>query len=77
MTYTVLSTENLGDTLKVTVQYDFLTTPTEVMVFMPTSIDDVNTALTNRGASEQAKLTAMETIATLIPTIEVGVAVEV
>jgi hypothetical protein len=75
MTYKILSTEQHEETLNVTTEYTFddgSTSEVVVPIFAPDSLDYINMSLTNRGMSEQAKITRTQQVAAILPQIPVG-----
>ena len=74
MTYTILSTRQVDETLFTTVEYNFDGTiiTTEVAHFMPKTEEEITQNIINRAASEVARMQAATTVATLIGSIVVG-----
>jgi len=75
MTYKILKTEQAGETLNVTAEYTFDDNTIQeivVAIFAPDSIDYINLSLSNRGISEQARITRTQQVTTIIPQIQVG-----
>lgn len=68
MTYKILSTRTLGETLFTEVEYDFDGTivTVEVAHFMPQTSQDVINGIVNRASSEQVKLDAIAVLPTVI-----------
>jgi len=71
MTYKILSTRQVGETLFTNVEYTFptKTITVEVAHFMPDTTQDITTNIINRGVSELTKITYEAAIAALIPSI--------
>ena len=74
MTYKILSTRQIEETLFTTVEYNFDGTiiTTEVAHFMPNTEAEIEQNIINRAATEVAKMAAASTIATLVETIIIG-----
>jgi hypothetical protein len=74
MTYTILSTSTLDETITTTVEYNFDGTIVTVDIphFMPQNETDIETGILNRAMSEKRKLDATELNKTLITNITVG-----
>ena len=75
MTYKIISTQQVEETLNVTTEYTFddgSSSEIEVSIFAPDSLDYINTSLTNRGLSEQAKITRIRQLTTILPQIQIG-----
>jgi hypothetical protein len=74
MTYKILSTSTLDETITTTVEYNFDGTIITVDIphFMPQSESDIETGILNRAVSEKRKLEATELNKTLITNIIVG-----
>jgi hypothetical protein len=69
MTYKIISTRQIGETLITVVEYNFDTTivTTEVAHFMPQSTQEIEQNIINRASSEIVRINAANTIANLIP----------
>ena len=74
MTYKILSTRQVDETLFTTVEYNFDGTivTTEVAHFRPKTEEEITQNIINRAASEVARMEAATTVATLIGSIVVG-----
>lgn len=75
MKYTILSKVIRDDTIVTEVEYvydDGTTTTVSVTHFRPQSLADVILGITNRGASEEAKLLASKTCKTVLAEITTG-----
>ena len=74
MTYKILSTRQVADTLFTTVEYNFNGTivTVEVAHFMATSTQEVENNISNRAASELIKMQAETMITNLVPTITIN-----
>jgi hypothetical protein len=75
MTYKILSTQQQDETLNVTTEYTFddgTISEIVVSIFAPDSLDYINMSLTNRGLSEQAKITRTQQVAAILPQIQIG-----
>lgn len=74
MTYKILSTRQVDETLFTTVEYNFDGTivTTEVAHFMPKSEEEITQNIINRASSEIARIEAANTITTLIESIVIG-----
>ena len=74
MTYKILSTRQVDETLFTTVEYNFDGTivTTEVAHFMPKTEAEIEQNIINRAASEVARMEAATTITTLIESIVIG-----
>jgi hypothetical protein len=74
MTYKILSTRQIDETLFTTVEYNFDGTivTTEVAHFMPKTEEEITQNIINRASSEVARMEATTTIATLVETIIIG-----
>jgi lactam utilization protein B len=74
MTYKILSTRQIDETLFTTVEYNFDGTivTTEVAHFMPKTEEEITQNIINRASSEVARIEAATTIATLVETIVIG-----
>ncbi len=74
MTYKILSTSQVAETLFTTVEYNFDGTivTTEVAHFMPKSEEEITQNIINRAESEVARIQASSTIATLVENIVIG-----
>lgn len=74
MTYKILSTSQMAETLFTTVEYNFDGTivTTEVAHFMPNTEAEIEQNITNRAESEMIRIQAAITIATLVESIVIG-----
>jgi hypothetical protein len=74
MTYTIISTRQIDESLFTTVEYNFDGTivTTEVAHFMPKSEEEIAQNIINRAASELARMEAAATVAALIGDIVIG-----
>ena len=74
MTYKILSTRTVGETLFTEVEYDFDGTIVTVDVphFMPQTSQDVITGIVNRATSEQVKLQAIENLTSVIENLPIN-----
>jgi hypothetical protein len=74
MTYTIISTRQIDESLFTTVEYNFDGTivTTEVAHFMPKSEEEIAQNIINRAASEVARMDAAATVAALIGGIVIG-----
>ncbi len=74
MTYTILSTSTLDETITTTVEYNFDGTIVTVDIphFMPQSETDIETGILNRAMSEKRKLDATELNKTILTSIVIG-----
>jgi hypothetical protein len=74
MTYKILSTRQIDESLFTTVEYNFDGTyiTTEVAHFMPKTEEEITQNIINRASSEVARIEAATTIATLVETIVIG-----
>jgi hypothetical protein len=74
MTYKIISTRQIDETLFTTVEYNFDGTiiTTEVAHFMPKTEEEITQNIINRASSEVAKIEASSTIATLVESIIIG-----
>lgn len=74
MTYKILSTRQVDETLFTTVEYNFDGTivTTEVAHFMPKTEEEVTQNIINRASSEVVRMEASSTIATLVEGIVIG-----
>jgi lactam utilization protein B len=74
MTYKILSTSQVAETLFTTVEYNFDGTivTTEVAHFMPKTEEEITQNIINRAESEIARIEASSTIATLVESIVIG-----
>ena len=74
MTYKILSTRQVDETLFTTVEYNFDGTiiATEVAHFMPKSEEEITANIFNRAESELARMEAVNTVTSLIETIVIG-----
>ena len=74
MTYKILSTRQVAETLFTTVEYNFdgNIVTTEVAHFMPKTEEEITQNIINRAASEVIRIQASSTIATLVESIVIG-----
>ena len=74
MTYKILSTRQIDESLFTTVEYNFDGTivTTEVAHFMPKTEEEITQNIINRASSEVARMEAATTIATLVEGIVIG-----
>jgi hypothetical protein len=74
MTYKILSTRQVAETLFTTVEYNLNGTVTTVEVahFMATSTQEIENNIGNRAASELVRIQAEAVIANLVPTININ-----
>jgi hypothetical protein len=74
MTYKILSTKQIVETLFTTVEYNFdgNIVTTEVAHFMPKSEEEIKQNIINRASSEMNKIEASATIFTLVESIVIG-----
>lgn len=74
MTYTILSTSTLDETITTTVEYNFDGTIVTVDIphFMPQNEADIETGILNRAASEKRRLDATELNKTILLNIPIG-----
>ena len=74
MTYKILSTSQVAETLFTTVEYNFdgNIVTTEVAHFMPKTEEEITQNIINRAESEVARMEASSTIATLVESIVIG-----
>jgi len=74
MTYKILSTRQVGETLFTNVEFTFptRTITVEVAHFMPDSTQQIATNIINRGNSELAKINSEAAIAALIPLLVIN-----
>jgi hypothetical protein len=74
MTYKIISTRQIDETLFTTVEYNFDGTivTTEVGHFMPKTEEEITQNIINRASSELARMEAASTIATLVENIVIG-----
>ena len=74
MTYKILSTRQVAETLFTTVEYNFdgNIVTTEVAHFMPKTEEEITQNIVNRAESEVARMEASSTIATLVESIVIG-----
>lgn len=74
MTYKILSTSTLDETITTTVEYNFDGTIITVDIphFMPQSEGDIETGILNRATSEKRKLEAIELNKTILVSIVIG-----
>ena len=74
MTYKILSTRQVDETLFTTVEYNFdgNIVTAEVAHFMPKSEEEIKQNIINRASSEVARIEASATISTLVESIVIG-----
>jgi capsule polysaccharide export protein KpsE/RkpR len=74
MTYKILSTRQVDETLFTTVEYNFDSNiiTAEVAHFMPKSEEEIKQNIINRASSEVARIEASATISTLVESIVIG-----
>ena len=74
MTYKILSTSQVAETLFTTVEYNFdgNIVTTDVAHFMPKTEEEITQNIINRAESEIARIQASNTIATLVENIVIG-----
>lgn len=74
MTYTILETQVNGDTINTKVQYNFDGTILVIDIphFMPQTMQDIETGILNRAASEKRKMDAEDLNHTLVNFIVTG-----
>ena len=74
MTYKILSTSQVAETLFTTVEYNFdgIIVTTEVAHFMPKTEEEITQNIINRASSEVIRIQASSTIATLVESIVIG-----
>ena len=74
MTYKILSTSQVAETLFTTVEYNFDGTivTTEVAHFMPKTEEEIEQNIIIRAESEVIRIQASSTIATLVESIVIG-----
>jgi lactam utilization protein B len=74
MTYKIISTRQIDETLFTTVEYNFDGTivTTEVAHFMPKTEEEITQNIINRAESEVVRMQASSTIATLVENIVIG-----
>jgi hypothetical protein len=74
MTYKILSTSTLDETITTTVEYNFDGTLVTVDIphFMPQNESDIETGILNRAMSELRKLDATQLNKTLLLNIPIG-----
>jgi len=74
MTYKILSTRQIDESLFTTVEYNFDGTivTIEVAHFMPKTEEEITQNIINRASSEVTRMEAASTIATLVETIVIG-----
>lgn len=74
MTYKILSTSQLAETLFTTVEYNFDGTivTTQVAHFMPKTEEEITQNIIIRAESEMIRIQASSTIATLVENIVIG-----
>jgi len=74
MTYKIISTRQIDESLFTTVEYNFDGTivTTEVAHFMPKTEEEITQNIINRASSEVARMEAATTVATLIENIVIG-----
>jgi hypothetical protein len=74
MTYKIISTRQIDESLFTIVEYNFDGTiiTTEIAHFMPKTEEEITQNIINRASSEVARMEAATTIATLVETIIIG-----
>jgi lactam utilization protein B len=74
MTYKILSTRQVDETLFTTVEYNFdgSIVTTELAHFMPKTEEEVTQNIINRAEAEVVRMEASSTIATLVGNIVIG-----
>ena len=74
MTYKIISTRQIDESLFTTVEYNFdgSIITIEVAHFMPKTEEEITQNIINRASSEIAKIEASSTIATLVESIVIG-----
>ena len=74
MTYKILSTRQIENTLFTTVEYNFDNNivTTEVPHYMPKTVEEITQNIIGRADSELEKLQAAETILILVESIVIG-----
>jgi len=74
MTYKILFTRQVDETLFTTVEYHFdgSIVTTEVAHFMPKTEEEITQNIINRAESEMIRIQASSTIATLVENIVIG-----
>ena len=74
MTYKILSTRQIDETLFTTVEYNFdgNIVTTDVAHFMPKSEEEIKQNIINRASAEMNKIEASATIFTLVESIVIG-----
>jgi hypothetical protein len=74
MTYKILSTRQVDETLFTTVEYNFdgSIVTTELAHFMPKTEEEVTQNIINRAEAEVTRIEASSTIATLVENIVIG-----
>ena len=74
MTYKILSTRQIDESLFTTVEYNFdgSIVTTEVAHFMPKTEEEITQNIINRAASEVIRMEASSTIVTLLENIVIG-----
>jgi hypothetical protein len=74
MTYRIISTRQVDETLFTTVEYSFdgVIVTIEVAHFMPKSEEEITQNIIKRAASEVARMEAATTVAALIEGIVIG-----
>ena len=74
MTYKILSTRQVAETLFTTVEYNFNgnIVTVEVAHFMASSTQEIEANISNRAASELVRIQAEAVIANLVPTITIN-----
>lgn len=74
MTYKILSTRQVDETLFTTVEYNFdgSIVTTELAHFMPKTEEEVTQNIINRAEAEVTRIEASSTIATLVGNIVIG-----
>lgn len=74
MTYTILNTSTLDETITTTVEYNFdgVIVTVDIPHFMPQNESDIETGILNRAMSEKRKLDATELNKTILLNIPIG-----
>jgi hypothetical protein len=74
MTYKILSTRQVAETLFTTVEYNFNgnIVTVEVAHFMASSTQEIEANISNRAASELVRIQAETVITNLVPTITIN-----
>lgn len=74
MTYKILSTRQVDETLFTTIEYNFdgNIVTTEIPHFMPNTEDEITQNIINRALTEIAKIQASSAVTTLLENIVIG-----